>query len=171
MKFTTLTSALACVVSVLAQGTINQPVAWTAIAPSSVFNFSYSINADYCKSSYGYAVYIVTETPVNTEPAQQYMSGYYLGHYDAENYPAVPYPTNPAPPNFTMPNFADSQGGFGAGKSASNATFNIMVMEEWDDCEGALGRKISMTMNPVVYNATEGYQAEMNAETIARRSA
>ncbi|KAH9936161.1 uncharacterized protein B0H18DRAFT_950544 [Fomitopsis serialis] len=159
MKFTTLlTSVLACAASVFAQGTIDQPVAWTSIMPNSVFNFSYSINADYCKSSYGFSVYIITETPTNMDPAQQWMNGYYLGHYDAENYPAVPYPTNPAPPNFTMPNFANSQGGFGAGKNASNATFNVMVMEEWDDCSGSLGRKIGLTMTPIVYNATEGYQ-------------
>ncbi|TFY61007.1 hypothetical protein EVJ58_g4787 [Rhodofomes roseus] len=172
MKFTTLlSSVLACAASAYAGGTIEQPAAWTAIMPGSVFNFSYSINADYCKSSYGYSLYLVTETPVNMTPAQQWMSGYYFGHYDAENYPAVPYPTNPAPSNFTMPDFADSQGGFGSGKPASNATFNLMVMEEWDDCEGALGRKIGLTTTPIVYNATDGYQAAMNAEAIARRSA
>ena len=47
---------------------------------------------------------------------------------------AMPYPTNPAPSNLTMPNFAEGQGGFGTGKTASNATFYLTVLEEWDDC-------------------------------------
>ena len=88
-----------------------------------------------------------------------------------------------------MPNFAEGQGGFGSGKSASNATFYLTVMEEWDDCgvsrsrrvlselilivllKGAIGRKIAVVNTPIVYNATQSYQAEMNAEAIARRSA
>ncbi|EPT05094.1 hypothetical protein FOMPIDRAFT_1021467 [Fomitopsis schrenkii] len=174
MKFTTLlTSILAFATCACATGpsTINQPAAWTAIEPGAVFNFSYSAIGDYCQSSYGYAVYLVTEPAVSMAPSQEFMCGYYFGRYDTPNYPAVPYPTNPAPPNFTMPNFADSQGGFGTGKSASNATFYLTVMEEWDDCGGALGRKIAVVNTPIVYNATQSYQAEMNAEAIARRSA
>lgn len=135
-------------------GTISEPAPYTVVAPGGVFNFSYNIHADYCKSSYAFAVYVVTESPVSMSPADQFMSGYYFGRYEAENYPAVPYPQNPAPPNLTMPNFDLPQGGFGGGNEASNSTFWVMVLEEWDDCEGTIGRKIAMAANPVIYNAT-----------------
>ena len=46
---------------------------------------------------------------------------------------AVPYPKNPAPDHLTMPDFSKPQGGFGAGKVASNYQFQLMVIEEWDD--------------------------------------
>lgn len=136
-------------------GTISEPAPYTVVAPGGVFNFSYNIHADYCKSSYAFAVYVVTESPVSMSPADQFMSGYYFGRYEAENYPgglyrylsashthalatAVPYPQNPAPPNLTMPNFDLPQGGFGGGNEASNSTFWVMVLEEWDDCEVCL---------------------------------
>ncbi|CCM03550.1 uncharacterized protein FIBRA_05686 [Fibroporia radiculosa] len=135
-------------------GTISAPAPYTVITPGGIFDFFYNINADYCKSSYAYSVYLATELPTSMSPSNQFMSGYYFGRYDAENYPAVPYPTNPAPPNLTMPNFAQPQGGFGGGNPATNATFYVLVLEEWDDCEGTIGRKIAMTANPIIYNAT-----------------
>ncbi|KZT11903.1 uncharacterized protein LAESUDRAFT_719846 [Laetiporus sulphureus 93-53] len=146
----------AIIASVLAgtPGTISEPASWTKIAPGATFNFSYNIRADYCKSSYAYSVYLVTEQPSSLAPADLFMSGYYYGRYDAENYPAVPYPTNPAPPNLTMPDFSRAQGGFGGGKTASNATFYMTVLEEWDTCEGTVGRMIGMASNPIIYNAT-----------------
>lgn len=90
MKFTTLlTSILAFATCACATGpsTINQPAAWTAIEPGAVFNFSYSAIGDYCQSSYGYAVYLVTEPAVSMAPSQEFMCGYYFGRYDTPNYP------------------------------------------------------------------------------------
>ncbi|KAI0947294.1 hypothetical protein AcV7_009753 [Taiwanofungus camphoratus] len=135
-------------------GTISEPAPYTAINPNGVFNFSYSVHADYCISSYAYSVYLVTKPPANMTPSDTFMAGYFFGRFDAENYPAVPYPSNPAPPNLTMPDFSAGQGGFGAGRSASNATFYLTVVEEWDDCQGSLGRKMGMSTNPIIYNAT-----------------
>ncbi|PCH40233.1 hypothetical protein WOLCODRAFT_40624, partial [Wolfiporia cocos MD-104 SS10] len=133
---------------------ISAPANYTVIQPGGIFNFTYNIRADYCKSSYSYSVYLVTQPPTSMAPADQFFAGYYMGRYDAANYPAVPYPTNPAPLNLTMPNFANSMGGWGTGRTTTNATFYIMVLEEWDDCAGTLGRKIGMAANPIIYNGT-----------------
>jgi len=158
MSFATqIMSLLVLISSAVAQGnpgSISEPAPYTVIAPGGVFNFSYNVHADYCKSSYAYSVFLVTEPPLSFTPADEFMAGYYFGRYEAENYPAVPYPTNPAPPNLTMPNFAQPQGGFGGGNPTSNATFWVTVLEEWDDCEGTIGRKIAMASSPVIYNAT-----------------
>ncbi|OBZ71739.1 hypothetical protein A0H81_08753 [Grifola frondosa] len=135
-------------------GTIAAPAPGTAIAPGAAFNFSYNAHGDYCISSYAFSVYLVTEVPTALAPSEEFMSGYFFGRFDTANYPAVPYPTNPAPPQLTMPDLSISPGGFGAGESASNATFQLAVLEEWDDCGGALGRKISLATTPIIYNAT-----------------
>ncbi|OCH92863.1 hypothetical protein OBBRIDRAFT_726013 [Obba rivulosa] len=136
-------------------GSIGQPEPNAHIAPGTAFNFSYNIRADYCMSSYGYSVYLITDVPTGLAPSAQFMNGYFLGHFEGENYPAVPTPTNPAPPQLTMPDFSQPEGGFGGGMSSSNATFYLTVLEEWDDCGGALGRRFSLAYNPIVYNATD----------------
>lgn len=46
---------------------------------------------------------------------------------------AVPYAKNPAPAQLTMPDFSKSPGGFGAGQSASNVNFTLLVVEEYAD--------------------------------------
>lgn len=59
-----------------------------------------------------------------------------LGHrvgIDTIDYNIIgnPDPKNLAPVQLVMPDFADSPGGFGAGESTSNATFYLVVMEEY----------------------------------------
>jgi len=151
--------ALASLVSGQAPGTFSAPAPYTSVAPGSAFNFSYNVHADYCISSFSYSVYAVTEPPISLNASDQFMSGYYFGTYQEENYPAVPYPTNPAPAQLTMPDFSVVQSGWGRGFSCDNCTFQIMVMEEWDDCAGAMGRKFGIASVPVVYNASAGYAA------------
>lgn len=51
---------------------------------------------------------------------------------------AVPYATNPAPAQLTMPDLSQDQGGWGSGASATNATFYVMVWEEWASCDVSL---------------------------------
>ncbi|KAH9941062.1 hypothetical protein B0H21DRAFT_753431 [Amylocystis lapponica] len=142
------------IVQAQSAGTITAPVANTTIAPGSAFNFTYNIHADYCTSSYAYSVYLVTDPPSSMAPSGQFMNGYFFGRYDAANYPAVPNPKNPAPAQLTMPDFSKPQGGFGGSQTCSNCTFHLMVMEDWDNCEGTVGRYISLASIPVVYNAT-----------------
>ena len=113
MKFTTLfASILAYASYACATGpsSIDQPAAWTAIEPGAVFNFSYHAIGDYCQSSYGYSVYLVTEPPVSMAPSQEFMCGYYSGHFDAPNYPgqSVRSQCTPRchtdPPSYALPN-------------------------------------------------------------------
>lgn len=42
-----------------------------------------------------------------------------------------PNPRNLPPAQLVMPDFAESLGGFGAGESRSNATFYLVVLEEY----------------------------------------
>ena len=117
-----------------APGDISLPQPGTQIAPGASFNFSYEIRGDYCTSSYAYSVYLVTDAPTSLQPSDIFMGGYFFGRFDAPNYPAVPYPTNPAPPQLVMPNFSQPQGGWGSGQSASDKTWQLAVIEEWDGC-------------------------------------
>lgn len=139
MKFSTASSFVASLLlagtALAGSGQIELPQPGTVINPGQTFNFSYSIRGDYCVSSYAFSVYLISDVPESFTDSDVYSAGYYFGRYDAENYPAVPYPQNPAPPSFVMPDFSKSQGGFGAGRSASNQTLQFTVMEEWDDCD------------------------------------
>ena len=116
-------------------GTIDLPHPGTHISPGSSFNFSYTIRGDYCTSSYAYSVYLITDVPTSAAPSDVFAGGYFFGRFDAENYPAVPYPKNPAPPSLTMPDFSKAQGGWGAGQAATDQTFQLAVLEEWDGCD------------------------------------
>ena len=116
-------------------GTILLPQPGTQIAPGALFNFSYDIRGDYCTSSYAFSVYLVTDVPTSAAPADVFMGGFFFGRFDAPNYPAVPYPTHPAPAQLVMPDFSQPQGGWGAGQSASDQTYQLAVIEEWDGCE------------------------------------
>lgn len=135
-------------------GVIVAPANGTAIAPGQAFDFTYNAHGDYCISSYNYSVWLLTEKPSGFAPSENFASGYFFGTFDEANYPAVPYAQNPAPAQLTMPDFSQNQGGFGAGQNASDVTVYVMVWEEWAQCEGALGKRISLALNNVIYNAT-----------------
>ncbi|THH20090.1 hypothetical protein EW146_g1201 [Bondarzewia mesenterica] len=155
--FVSLLSAVALVSAAPAAyptGVIEAPANGTSIMPGQAFDFSYNAHADYCMSSYNFSVWLVTEKPTVFAPSETFMTGHYFGTFDVANYPAVPYATNPAPAQLVMPVLSQSQGGFGSGESASNATFYIMVMEEWDNCQGALGKNVGLALNSIIYNAT-----------------
>ncbi|ETW81690.1 hypothetical protein HETIRDRAFT_317551 [Heterobasidion irregulare TC 32-1] len=137
-------------------GVIVAPINGTSIMPGEVFDFKYNAHADYCMSSYNYSVWLVTDKPTMFMPSETFMTGHLFGTFQEANYPGtpVPYPSNPPPSQLVMPVLSQPQGGFGSGQSAANATFYLMVWEEWDSCDGALGTKISLSMNNIVYNAT-----------------
>ncbi|GBE85067.1 hypothetical protein BKA93DRAFT_733296 [Sparassis latifolia] len=135
-------------------GTISAPAPYTPVAPGSAFNFSYNAHADYCISSFSFTAYVITEPPTSLIETGDFMGGYTFGTYQEENYPAVPWPTNPPPSQLTMPDFSTVESGWGRGFNCTNCTFYITVLEEWDDCAGALGRKFGLASVPVIYNAT-----------------
>ncbi|KAJ8463864.1 hypothetical protein ONZ51_g9979 [Trametes cubensis] len=139
-----------------AHGKILEPAAGAHIAPGAAFNFTYQGSGDYCRSSYAYSVWLITDTPTSFAPVDVFTAGHFFGRYDLPNYPAVPYPKNPAPPQLTMPDFSVSPGGFGPSQTATNKTVQLAVLEEWAGCEidGPLGVSMSLTYIPVVYNAT-----------------
>ena len=133
--FTLATSLLLASPALGGAGTIDLPHPGTHISPGSSFNFSYTIRGDYCTSSYAYSVYLITDVPTSAAPSDVFAGGYFFGRFDAENYPAVPHPTNPAPAQLVMPDFSKPQGGWGAGQAASDKTFQLAVLEEWDGCQ------------------------------------
>lgn len=130
------------------KGDIILPHPGTHIAPGAAFNFSYEIRGDYCTSSYAYSVFLVTDTPTSFAPSDVFMGGYFFGRFDAPNYPAVPYPKNPAPPQLTMPNFSQSLGGWGSPQTASDKTWQLAVIEEWDGCDAAVSTPLVFPASP-----------------------
>ncbi|KAK7048456.1 26S proteasome subunit P45, partial [Favolaschia claudopus] len=110
---------------------IIQPADGTHVAPGQSFPFEYQIIADYGVSSYNYTVYLFTTPPLAFMTSQNYGAGHYFGRFAQPNYPGNPSPSNLPPPKLVMPNFSTSRGGFGAGASASNATYYLAVFEEY----------------------------------------
>ncbi|OSD07417.1 hypothetical protein PYCCODRAFT_1430664 [Trametes coccinea BRFM310] len=139
-----------------AHGQIVEPVAGAHIAPGQAFDFSYVASADYCRSTYAYSVWLVTDAPTSLVPSDVFAAGHFFGRYDFPNYPAVPYPKNPAPAQLTMPDFSKAPAGWAGAQSASNKTVQLAVLEEWAGCDtdAPLGYTFSLTSVPVVYNAT-----------------
>ena len=65
------------------------------------------------------------------------------------------HPVESLPEKLTMPDFSVNQGGFGSGKTASDAPMYLAVFEEWADGSGTLGNKIAYVSTPIVYNGTK----------------
>ncbi|KAJ7688210.1 hypothetical protein B0H14DRAFT_3101234 [Mycena olivaceomarginata] len=136
---------------------IVQPADGTVLAPGQSFPFTYSSIADYGASSYNYSVYLFTTPPgplAFANASTNFGAGHYFGRFAQPNYPGNPDPQNTPPPTLVMPNFSVAPGGFGAGASATNATFYLAVFEEYATGEGVPGNRISFTANRVIYNAT-----------------
>ena len=70
-------------------GAILVPANGSAIAPGSMFNFTYNIHTDYCMSSYDFSVWLITEPPSNLRPSDSFMSGFYMGTFSTPNYPGM----------------------------------------------------------------------------------
>lgn len=71
-------------------GAIVHPTSRTAISPSSSFNFTYNVLADYSVSTFWYHVWLVD--PIEVEGKTQsladiFSSGYYFGRFDYPNWP------------------------------------------------------------------------------------
>jgi len=96
----------------------------------------------------------MTSAPTSFAPSAEFGTGYYFGRFAEPNYPGNPDPKNLAPVQLVMPDFADSPGGFGAGESTSNATFYLVVMEEYVTGAGTVGARLSLASNQILYNAT-----------------
>ncbi|KAJ4482018.1 hypothetical protein J3R30DRAFT_3286787 [Lentinula aciculospora] len=144
---------LACVQA--ATPAIISPANGTRVAPGAPFAFKYQSTADYAVSSYNYTVVLYTEQPKFFADSLDYAAGYTFGQFDVPNYPAVPYAHHPAPPYFIMPDFSQRPGGWGVGASISNATFYLAVFEEYSNGKPRVGRRISLSINNIVYNGTD----------------
>ncbi|KZT41232.1 hypothetical protein SISSUDRAFT_960182, partial [Sistotremastrum suecicum HHB10207 ss-3] len=137
------------------QGSITVPANGTHIAPGETFNFTYNGRGDYCLSSFAYSVVLLTSPPDSLLTLTT--TGHYFGRFNSATvaYAGVtPTGAPPAPPNLTMPDFSLSPGGFGSGKSVSNATFYLAVIEEYNECDPTLGNTLTLTANTIIYNAT-----------------
>jgi len=161
MKFSVtnaFVSLLAVASGALAQtkGSITAPTPGQHIAPGQAFDFSYFGRADYGVSSYDYSVWLLNSDVLGKPFSFQdvFTNGWYFGRYDYANYPAVPYVTHPAPAQLTMPDFSQAQGGWGSGQSASNVNLTLVVIEEYADGSGSVGRKLGTSGVTVTYNAT-----------------
>ncbi|KAJ3773812.1 hypothetical protein FB446DRAFT_666053 [Lentinula raphanica] len=133
------------------------PANGTRIAPGELFRFEYQSIAEYSVSSYNYTVILFTELPKNFVcSSTNFATGHTFGVFDVANYPAVPYARHPAPSHFIMPDFSKKTGlGWQAGMTASNATFYLAVIEEYSNGVHTAGHRFSLSINPIVYNATD----------------
>ncbi|KAK0503989.1 hypothetical protein EDD18DRAFT_1305776 [Armillaria luteobubalina] len=100
--------------------------------------------ADYSVSGYNYSVWLFTSLPESFAPSESFGAGYYFGRYDYANYPGVP---------LVMPNLSARFGGFGTGKSASNAVVYLAVIEEWAS-GSTFGFQMNLATTQLVYNGT-----------------
>ncbi|KAE9391034.1 hypothetical protein BT96DRAFT_925546 [Gymnopus androsaceus JB14] len=73
----------------------------------------------------------MTSSPTSFVPSADFGTGYYFGRFAEPNYP-----------------------GFGAGKSLSNGTFYLVVMEEYVTGEANVGALLSIASNEIFYNVT-----------------
>ncbi|KAJ6508654.1 hypothetical protein C8R45DRAFT_859791 [Mycena sanguinolenta] len=153
--FSTLGLALSFFASARAMTpAIVAPADGAHIAPGQTFDFDYQSIADYGASSYNYSVYLLTIPPQDFLASQNFAAGHYFGRFAEPNYPGNPNSSNTPPPTLTMPDFSIAPGGFGAGASASNATFYFAVFEEYSTGQGVPGNRLSFLFNRVIYNAT-----------------
>ncbi|KAJ6605695.1 hypothetical protein B0H10DRAFT_1769313, partial [Mycena sp. CBHHK59/15] len=99
--------------------------------------FSYTSIADYRTSSYNYTVVLFTSPPSASAPSESFGAGHFFGRFAEPNYPGqikgIPTPTTPIVTLLVMPNFSANPGGFGAGATAENATFYLVVFEEYSN--------------------------------------
>ncbi|KAK7056897.1 hypothetical protein VNI00_002615 [Paramarasmius palmivorus] len=133
---------------------IISPANGTHIAPGTSFDFEYQIMAERGLSSYNYHVWLFTQKPSEFSPSLNWAGGYYFGMFANPNFPGNPSPKNPPPAQLTMPDFSQNPGGWGSGGFVSDATFYLAVMEEYSNGDPFVGRRLSMVMNEIVYNAT-----------------
>ncbi|KAK0487425.1 hypothetical protein IW261DRAFT_1447804 [Armillaria novae-zelandiae] len=149
-----LSTTLSLPVSVSAtNGEITYPVNGTTIMPGESFDFKYDGMADYSVSGYNYSVWLFTSLPQSFAPSESFGAGYYFGRYDYANYPGVPYASHPAPAQLVMPNLSARFGGFGTGKSASNAVVYLAVIEEWAS-GSTFGFQMNLATTQLIYNGT-----------------
>lgn len=76
-------------------GQIEQPAAGAHIAPGESFDFSYLPSADYCRSTYAFSVWLVTDVPASLAPMDVFMGGHFFGRFDFPNYPGEHPDTSP----------------------------------------------------------------------------
>ncbi|KAF9067128.1 hypothetical protein BDP27DRAFT_1329308 [Rhodocollybia butyracea] len=135
-------------------GTISSPPNGALINPGAWFDFLYNSRADYGITSLNYTVFLVTSAPVSLVPSAEFATGHFFGRFAEPNYPGNPNPSNTPPAQLVMPDFAQSPGGFGVGKGISNATFYLVVLEEYVDGTATVGAQMSLTANEIIYNGT-----------------
>ncbi|KAI0662078.1 hypothetical protein C8Q70DRAFT_962497 [Cubamyces menziesii] len=75
-----------------AHGKILEPAAGAHIAPGAAFNFTYQGSGDYCRSSYAYSVWLITDMPTSFAPVDVFTAGHFFGRYDLPNYPGEQRP-------------------------------------------------------------------------------
>ncbi|KAF5369269.1 hypothetical protein D9758_002787 [Tetrapyrgos nigripes] len=124
--------------------------------------FKYQSIADYATSSYQYTVILFTKDPRNLQITNSldFATGYSFGQFDVQNYPAIPSARHPAPDYLQMPDFSKPLGGWGSGANVFDATFYLVVMEEYGTGEPSIGRRVSVVINEIIYNATDAAKDE-----------
>ncbi|KAK0201873.1 hypothetical protein DFS33DRAFT_1028907 [Desarmillaria ectypa] len=135
------------------KGEITYPINGTVIMPGKAFDFKYDGMADYSVSGYNYSVWLFTSLPQSFSPSESFGAGHYFGRYDYANYPGVPYANHKAPAQLITPDLSARLGGFGTGKSASNALVYLAVIEEWAS-GSTFGFQMNLAMTQLIYNGT-----------------
>ncbi|KAF8993524.1 hypothetical protein BDQ17DRAFT_1368282 [Cyathus striatus] len=151
---TLLFVAFATVTALAATPGISQPAEGSIIQPGATFDFEYLSIGDYGVSAYNYTVWLFTKPPQNVQTMTDWASGYFFGRYAYPSYPNNPNPTNLPPSQLVMPDFSKLGGGFGSGATVSNATFYLVVLEEYLGFEPNVGFNMSLVSNAIRYNVT-----------------
>ncbi|KAF9013546.1 hypothetical protein BDQ17DRAFT_1419694 [Cyathus striatus] len=154
--FQTFISVISLVVATTLAATpeIRSPAEGSIINPGASFNFDYQSIADYGTSSYNTTVWLFTKSPQEIKSMEDWASGYFFGRFGFSNYPGNPSPKNLAPSQLVMPDFSKLGGGFGVGKTTSNATFHFVVLEEYLNGESNVGYRVNLVSNAILYNVT-----------------
>lgn len=153
--------ALSCAAPTSTPGSITSPAHGTVVMPGQPFDFVYETRADYSCSSFNYTVLLFTSLPKAFSPTDAFSTGHFFGRFAEPNYPGNPNPPNPPPAQLVMPDFSKNPGGFGVGAPDSNATVYLAVLEEFATGVPSVGLRMSLAINPIIYNGTSSHRFEM----------
>ncbi|KAF8993525.1 hypothetical protein BDQ17DRAFT_1368284, partial [Cyathus striatus] len=108
---------------------IRSPAEGSIINPGASFNFDYQSIADYAHPRIILRSGFYEITTGNKVDGGLGVRILLSGRFGFPNYPGNPSPKNLAPSQLVMPDFSKLGGGFGVGKTTSNATFHFVVLK------------------------------------------
>ncbi|KAI5896705.1 uncharacterized protein SCHCODRAFT_02615607 [Schizophyllum commune H4-8] len=159
MLFTTLIPlSLAALAAATGGPAIEKPAANSVIQPGEEFDFHYYSMADYLRTGYNTSIFLFTSeigALASGGQNESVTTGHFFGRWSTGSVPNNNHPVEALPEKLTMPDFSVNPGGFGIGKTASDAPMFLAVFEEWAEQSGSVGHKIAYVSTPIIYNGTK----------------